>query len=117
MKQRITIENTARGTKKMLLLDRGNCRLSLRQARETFQELAVPGFTKAGAAGEWPIWQKPPECGGVEYLIVEAGASEGNMSNLYFVPLETADDLIARLGPPVGPRVTPAVAKDVSAAA
>lgn len=100
MKQRVTIVNTERGTEKMLLLDRQTCRLSVRQARETFQGLAVPGFPMAGELGEWPLVQAPPECGGVQYRVVRAGEAEGNLSNIYFVPVEAATELIDRLGVP-----------------
>lgn len=100
MKQRLTIVNTERGTSKMLLLDRQTCRLSVRQARETFQGLAVPGFPMAGELGEWPLVQTPPECDGVAYRVVRAGGGEGNLSNLYFVPVEAAEALMEHLGQP-----------------
>jgi hypothetical protein len=96
VKQRITIENTERGTRAMLLLDRRTCRLSIRQARETFQKLAVPGFDKAGELGEWPLVQAPPECGGDSYRVVKSGATEGGMSNLYFLPVEAAQSASKR---------------------
>jgi len=96
MKQRVTIVNEERGTSAMLLLDRQTCRLSVRQARETFQKLAIPGFEKAGELGEWPIQQKPPECGGVAYHVVKVGDVEDGMSNVYFVPVGTMPEVARR---------------------
>jgi hypothetical protein len=98
MKQRLTIVNQLRGTAKQLLLDRKTCRLSTRQARETFQRLAVPGLDKAGPLGEYPPVQRPPECDGEEYTVVQAGEAEGGMSNLYFLPVGSVDSLRARVG-------------------
>ena len=100
MKQGITIVNAVRGTSKTLLLDRETCRLSIRQARETFQNLSVPGFEKGGVLGEWPLVQEPPECEEVPYRVVRAGEQEGSLSNLYFVPVDAAKGLIERLGAP-----------------
>lgn len=90
MKQRVTIINSERGTSAMLLLDRRTCRLSVRQARETFMKLAVPGFEKAGELGEWPLVQEPPECDGESYKVVKAGKVEGGLSDLYFLPVAAA---------------------------
>lgn len=87
MKQRVTIKNTERGTEAVLLLDRRTCRLSIRQARETYAKLAPPGYANAGPLGEWPLVQAPPECGGTAYRTVEHGGNDGGMSRLYFLPV------------------------------
>jgi hypothetical protein len=58
----------------------------------------VPGDNEAGKLGEWPLTQRPPECGGVEYQVVEVGKAEGGMSNLYFVPVESVEALLGASG-------------------
>lgn len=91
-KQKMTIENSDRSTSVTLLIEREACRLSVRQVREAFKALSVPGHQWAGKLGEWPLIQFPPECGGAEgYRIVEFGKPDGRMSNLYFLPLAAAE--------------------------
>lgn len=89
--------NDEKGTTKTLLLDRQTCRLSVRQARETFMRLSVPGSQNAGLVGEWPLVQSPPECKGQKYMVVKAGEATRTMSNLYFVPVEAAEALVKRV--------------------
>lgn len=123
-KQRVTIRNEATGKQVSLLLDRYTGRISKRQIRESFPQLATPGMTvngePVGYLGEFPLEQEPPEFPGQKYHVVRRGKPEAPKwggSDLYFVPVTDDGEPSAALELKAKQQVPPSAHDHANAAA